>query len=203
MTAFVNSAQRVPVGPGTLYAAPLGTSEPTSVTGAWPANWVALGFTDKGNDRSWKPTFQAVEVDEELWPLRQVPSSYEGSVAFSLAEITAQNLLISMNAGIGSTLDTSATGTNPDGSVWVEPVTPGAEVRIMLGWDAATEGASPTNSSLLLGRSIFRQCIQTGEVKGSHQKGNNKYLYTVTFSLEKPFTGLQPFRDIFPSSVIA
>ncbi|MCU1494874.1 MAG: hypothetical protein JWO62_2638 [Acidimicrobiaceae bacterium] len=198
---FISTAQRVPVGPGTLYVAPLGTTEPTSVTGQWAAGWVAVGFTDKGNDRSWKPTYQAVSVDEELWPLRQVPDMYEGSVAFSMAEITVQNTVLAYNGGITTTQAAGVMGTNPDGSQWVEPPLPGAEIRVMIGWDAAFEGSAPGNTTPLLGRTIYRQCIQTGEVKGSHQKGNNKYLYTVTFSFEKPSTGLNPFRDIFPASV--
>lgn len=201
--AFTSSAQRIPVGPGTLYAAPLGTTEPTSVTGAWPANWVLLGYTDKGNDRSWKPTFQAVEVDEELWPVRQVPSMYEGSVAFSMAEITMQNAILSLNGGIGSSTLTDISGNDGAGTDWYEPPAPGEEVRIMLGWDAANKGAVPKATDPILGRSIFRQCIQTGEVKETMQKGNNKKLFTVTFSFENPSSGLKPFRDLLPSGVAA
>jgi hypothetical protein len=160
-----------------------------------------IGFTDKGNDFSWKPTFQPVEVDEEIMPLRQVPSMYEGTVSFAIAEITVQNLLAALNGGIGSSLNAAQTGSNADGSLWVEPGTPGTEQRLMIGWDAANEGAAPKATDPILGRAIYRQCVQTGEIKGTHQKGNNKYLYAVTFSFEKPATGLQPWRNIFPASV--
>ena len=198
---FTPSAQRIPVGPGTLYVAPLGTTEPTSVTGAWPAAWVEIGYTDKGNDFSWKPTFQPVEVDEELWPVRQVPSTYEGSVAFSMAEITLQNAQIALNAGVGSTLDASTTGSDGLGTSWQEAPAPGAEVHVMVGWDAATEGAVPVGNAPYLGRQIYRECVQTGEIKSTFQKGNQKRLFTVTFSFIKPSTGLQPFRILLPGTV--
>lgn len=202
MAVFTPSAQRIQVGPGTLYAAPIGTTEPTAVSGAWPAGWVELGYTDKGNDRSWKPTVQEVTVDEEIWPVRNTITEYAATVMFSLAENTAQNAMLALNAGIGSSQLTAVTGVNPDGSIWVEPPTPGSEQRIMLGWDLLPKGAtSPGNTGYVLGRSIYRQCLQTGELKMSRQKGNQKALITITFALEFPATTLQPFRDIFPASL--
>lgn len=201
MPPFQSSAQRIPVGPGTLYVAPLGTTEPTSVTGAWPANWVKIGYTDKGNDFSWKPSFQAVEVNEELWPVRQVPNMYEGSVAFSMAEYTVQNNIVALNGGIGSSQLAGIQGNDGAGTDWFEPPAPGEEVRIMVGWDAANKGATPVATDPILGRAIYRQCIQTGEIKASMQKGSNKKLITVTYSFENPATGLKPFRELLPVGV--
>ena len=103
-----------------------------------------------------------------------------------------------VNAGVGTALDSAATGTNPDGSIWVEPPGPGQEVRVMLGWDSLPKGASIGNG---FGRVIYRQCINTTGVKISHQKGSAKSLFTVTFELENPTTGLPPFRDIFPANL--
>lgn len=194
------SGSRVEVGAGTLYVAPLGTVEPTAVTGAWPANWVALGYTDTGSTFSLQPSVQEVTVEEEYWPVREMITGYKGDLTFSLAETTAQNLLVAFNDGIGSGLNAAATGTNPDGSVWVEPPDIGLESRVMLGWDSLPKGATAGNS---FARLIARQCLQTGAVKIDRAKGSKKAMYTCTFSLEKPTTGLQPVRMIFPAALAA
>lgn len=199
MAVFNGSAQRVQVGPGTLYAAPLGTTEPTALTGAWPAGWVALGYTDKGNDRSHKPTVNGVEVDEEYYAIRQQVEMYDDSVSFSLAELTVVNRILALNGGIGTSSLSDITGTNPDTSVWVEPPDPGEEVQVMLGWDFIPKGGT---TGPVLGRSIYRQCLQSGEIKETMQKGaSNKRLLTVTFTLSRPATGLRPYRDILPASI--
>lgn len=199
------NGQRVVVGAGSIYAAPLGTTEPTAVTGAWPSGWIALGYTDTGSEFQIAPKVSPVEVEEEYWPIRQAITSYEGSMTFALAEATAQNLSLALNSGIplGNTANT--TGTNSDGSVWVEPPIAGAEPRIMLGWDSLPEGTSQpaaanTGFANPFQRLIVRQCLQTGTMKMMHRKGNNKLTYSCVFSLEKP-VGVQPVRFIFPAGL--
>lgn len=192
MAAF--NPNHVVVGPGTLYAAPLGTTEPTAITGAWPAGWTSLGYTDTGSDFDFKPTMQPLEVEEELWPLRQVPTTYEGSLTFALAESTQQNIALVLNAGVGTGL--AGTGTNTDGSLWVETPAPGLETRIMLGWDALPEAS--TSGSNAVARLIVRQALQTGQVKRQAAKGSKKSVWACTFTFEKP-QGVQPFRWIVPS----
>ena len=189
---------RVKVGPGTLYAAPLGTTEPVSVTAAWPSAWKPLGYTDTGSDFSLNPSTAQVQVEEEYWPVREVITGYAGSLTFALAEVTAQNLVVVLNGGIAA-VSSAVQGTNPDGSVWVEPPDIGQEVRIMLGWDALPK-AGVTGDPF--GRLIARQCLQTGTVKVTRRKGNNKATYAATFTLEKP-ANVQPFRFITPASLAA
>lgn len=191
----VFDTQNIKIGPGTLYAAPLGTTEPTSVTGAWAAGWTPLGFTDQGSSFAFGPAVSPVEVEELFWPVKQAITSYSGKMTFVLAETTRQNLALALNAGIGSTLDASSEGTNGDGSLWQEPPAQGSEVRVMLGWDSIPEAG--TASTDPYNRIIIRQCIQTGMVTTTHRKGNNKTMYACEFALEFPYTGLQPFRFIF------
>lgn len=194
----------VVVGPGTLYAAPLGTTEPTALTGAWPSGWVPLGYTDSGSTFAAAPQTAALEVEEELDPIKVVTTGRTITQVFSLAQQTAQLLLLAINAGVGvggvgTGLVANTTGVNAgDGSIWVEPPVLGTEVRVMLGWDSLPEAATGTNA-VTFGRLILRQCFQTGTITQTRQKGNNKSLYTCTFTLEKPTTGLQPYRQIFPS----
>jgi hypothetical protein len=206
------NGSRVVVGAGTLYVAPLGTLEPASVTGAWPSGWATLGYTDTGSEFQIAPKVSPVEVEEEYWPIRQAITTYEGSLTFALAEATAQNLLLALNAGfpIGSPPNQTQTGystgnvgTYPtggnsqfaagtgDGTIWVTPPIAGTESRVMIGWDSLPEGttAPPVFSTGFANpfqRLVARQCLQTGTMKMMHRKGNNKLTYACTFSLEKP-----------------
>lgn len=193
---------RIVVGAGTLYAAPLGTTEPTAVTGQWPTGWQALGYTDTGSDFEITPKVAAIEVEEEYWPIRQAITSYDGSLTFALAEQTRQNLAIALNAGLGSALVSSTQSTNPDGSINQTSVPAGTEAHIMLGWDSIAEAGSSANLNTgfdyPFGRLIIRKCFQTGAMKIMRRKGNNKATYACVFSLEKP-AGVEPINMIFPA----
>lgn len=181
---------RVDVGPGTLYAAPLGTTEPTSVTGTWPAGWTSLGYTDAGSTFSLNPTVASVEVEESYWPVRNVITAYAGTLTFALAEETLQNWLLALNAGIGSSQLAAAHGTSgTDSSIWAEVPDIGTEVRVMLGWDAL----NPSLAGTPFGRLVVRQALQTGTVTAQRRKGANKTSLACTFTFEKPAT-TQPFR---------
>jgi hypothetical protein len=187
-------------GAGTLYAAPIGTTEPTTVTGAWPAGWVALGYTDQGSELDLKPTTQAVTVEEEYWPIRNVLVTYEGTLTAALSEYTQQNILFALNAGIGTGQVSGTSGVESDGSIWTEMPAIGSEVRVMLGWDALPEGATQGQYGIF--RAIVRQALQTGTVKTIRRKGSVKATIAIQFMLEKPL-GVNPFRYIQPASWVS
>jgi hypothetical protein len=190
----VFNTNNIKIGAGTLYAAPLGTTEPTAVTGSWPAGWAPLGFTDQGSSFAFGPAVSPVEVEELFWPVEQAITSYSGKMSFVLAETTRQNLALVLNAGIGTTTDAASQGVNGDGSIWQEPPAQGSEVRVMLGWDSIPEAGSSAVDPFT--RIIVRQALQTGMVTRLARKGNNKSMFACEFSLEFPRTGLQPFRFI-------
>jgi len=195
MAAF--DPTEIDVGPGTLYAAPLGTTEPTAVTGAWPAGWVALGYTTGGTSDSFAPTFAPITVEEELDPVTNIATGRVVTVSFALAQITARNLLLAYNAGIGSSLYAGASGFNADGSMWVEPVPFGSETRVMIGWDAIPKAGTTTALPNNMQRKIYRKCLQTGAITGSHKKGNAMNTINNVFTLEVPSGGLALVRTIF------
>lgn len=89
----------VTTGPGTLYYAPLGTTEPASRTEAWPAGWVAVGYTAEGHSFSSSLSIDDVEVAELLDPVRRVTTKRDTKVAFAMAEITLAHLKLLMNGG--------------------------------------------------------------------------------------------------------
>lgn len=189
----------VKVGPGTLYAAPIGTTEPTALTGAWPAGWVTLGYTDAGSVLALTPTVEDVVVAEEAYPVDSEVVTYAGSLAFIMAEDTARNYRFALNAGITGDVVAGTSGSTDDGGSWVEPADVGNEKKVMLGWDALPKGGTSGTSS---GRLIVRRTLQVGEIGTPFQKAPNKRVVPVNFRILKP-TGLQPIRRMFPADLAA
>lgn len=179
--------------PGVLFWAPLGTAEPThAVTGSvfsdsWPVAWLALGATDAGSNFKWKTSFDKIEVEEFLDPIKYVTTGREGSIAFALASINMANFKRSLNGGTVTVTGTGATTM----SSYVPPAA-GAEVRCMIGWESldSTE------------RLICYQTINTGEVSIQRKKGKDKAVLPVEFSLEIPSSG-NPFRYLTAGTVRA
>lgn len=187
---------KVKVGPGTLYVAPIGTSEPTSISGAWPAGWAQLGYTDAGSTFDYGTTTEPVEVEEEKFPIDHTTTGANGSITFALAETTANNLLIALNAGVSADRAANTTGSITDGS-WVEPTALGSEKRVMIGWDSLDYNQAGS----AFGRIVARKCLQTGSISLSRRKSpSGKSTYSCTFTFEKP-TGAQPFRAFFPTAL--
>lgn len=188
------NAGHVVVGAGTLWAAAIGSPEPAvgvllpitspATAVAWPSAWTQLGYTLDGSEFDWTPKLDALEVAEQLAPLRYVTSSVEAKVMFALAEITANHVSIAFNGGV----ITTASGI----STFVPPIV-GAEVRLMLGWDRL-DG---------LERIIWRQCVQTGTVKQTHKRPPNMNSLPVEFNLEAPTSGSALFTHYFDSSLAA
>lgn len=210
----VFNTNNIKIGAGTLYAAPLGSTEPVSVTAAWPAAWVPLGFTDQGSSFAFGPTVAPVEVEELFWPVQQAITSYTGKMSFVLAETTRQNLALSLNSGIGSSTVAGSQGANVDGSLWQEGPQPGQDVRVMLGWDAldlGTPAADLLSAADPYGRIIIRQALQIGQLTTVHRKGNNKTMYACEFGLEYPshasvgpaVPSTQPLRFLFEPNLAA
>jgi hypothetical protein len=189
----------IKISAGTLYIAPLGNTEPSAVTGAWPSGWVPLGYTDQGSTFTFGPTTAQVTVEEEFYPVDEAIVSYAGKVTFVLAETTRQNLAIALNAGIPGSpnFPSGIEGVNPDGSLWLEPPDPGTEQRVMIGWDALNKAnVTQTTGGEPFTRFVVRKTLQTGQVTRTARKGNNKAMYAVEFSVIKP-TGVRPFRFTF------
>jgi hypothetical protein len=89
----------VTTGPGTLMYAPLGTTEPATRVAAWPAGWVAVGYTAEGHSFSSSLSIDDVEVAELLDPVRRVTTKRDTKVAFAMAEITLAHLKLLLNGG--------------------------------------------------------------------------------------------------------
>lgn len=157
----------ITLGPGMLYIAPLGSTEPVDLATAWDAAWTLLGYTDEGSEFSYKLDTDDVTVAEELDPIKTATNSREAKVSFALAEVTATNLKRAMNGG------TITAGT---GIVTFEPPDLGTETRTMLGFEAENHEE----------RWVYRQCFSNGEVTMPRKKGSDKTIIAVEYKLEKP-----------------
>lgn len=126
----------VTTGPGTLMYAPLGTTEPATRVAAWPAGWVAVGYTAEGHSFSSSLSIDDVEVAELLDPVRRVTTKRDTKVAFAMAEITLAHLKLLLNGGT----------TTPDSQVITDAATTNA--------DATLTSASAAFTSDDVGKSI-------------------------------------------------
>ena len=165
-------ANTVSVGGGTIYMAPLGTAEPTTVSGPW-TSWVDLGYTEKGLTFSISTTTADVLVDEEFYALSTSVTAKSGRVAFALSQLTSKNLQVANNGG---------TITTTGGYTVFTPPAPGVEQRIMLAWAAAALDESY----------IWRKCFQVGNAATQRSKVLPQALLPVEFNVEKP-AGADPW----------
>lgn len=180
---------KVKVGPGILYVAPLLSTEPTNLTTAWATvdvDWVPIGYTEEGHEATVEPSFEPIEVAEELEPIRYEETTREITVAFSAAELTYANLARALNGG---TVVTSGAGANQ--IVTFEPPALGSVTRLMLGWESQDHEE----------RWVFRECTQTGSVAIPRRKAPDKALIPMEFKVVSPGGGVKPFKAIFASPV--
>lgn len=174
------TAAALGLGPGYLYIAPLGTTEPTDLATAWAsvsAAWVAIGYTEDGSELSYNPATSPVDVAEELDHIQVVTTGRESDVKFAMSQITATNLKYAFNGGV------LTPGT---GITTFEPPDLGTEVRVMLGFEAEDHTE----------RWVYRQCFQTGTITLGRHKGANNASIAVQFAMEKPATGSKLFKAI-------
>jgi hypothetical protein len=183
-----SDATFIKLGPGKLYAAAVGTAEPTDLTTALSATWLAgyLGFTDEGHTFTIAPSYDGVEVAESMLPIARVKTGVDMTLEFALAEVTAQNVQKALN---GATITSSGTGATAVDSL--EPLADGStEARIAVLWqsDAGDE------------RWVWRKCLQTGSVAIGRKKGSAKAVVPLSFLLEPVSSTVRPFRAIMKST---
>jgi hypothetical protein len=165
-------AGNVQLGPGRLYYAPLGTAEPTSASAALPSAWKVVGYTEEGTAIETELTSEAIEVAEELDPIRYVMTKRASRVVFTMVEATVSHLALALGAGAATT-DTGTAFEFPD---------PDAIVAVMFVWDKLDVPGS------LNRRWVFRQCTPSGTIALTVRKAPAKSAIPVTFNVEKPST---------------
>lgn len=169
--------------PGYLFIAPLLTSVPTNTvagsvfTDSWSASWISLGATEEGSQFTYSTTVEPISVAEFFDPITWRTTERAGSIAFNLASWTLSNYRRAVNGGTAALTATSGSGATSLGTL--EPVTPGSEVRAMIGWESLDATT----------RLICHQTIQGGEVEAAFAKAPALATIPCTFQMEVPTAG--------------
>jgi hypothetical protein len=173
------------VDPGWLFWAPLGTTLPSNTvvgsvfSDAWPGGWLPLGATVEGSTFSYEINVEAMSVAELFDPVKYATTGRTGSLAFALANWTLTNLKRALNGGIITV--TGATSTTM--SSYALP-TPGQEVRAMIGWESSDSTV----------RMVVLQALSSGTIEMAFQKAPDFAQIPVTWNMELPSGGAQPFN---------
>lgn len=178
------TTSNVHLGPGRLYVATLGTTEPTSATAVLGSAFNPVGYTEQGSAFSTNLTNSEVDVEEEVDPILYVLSKRANTLAVTLAETTRRNLALAVGGGAGAVNDATT----------FEPPDPGTEVGVMIVWDS-TLADTPASTNV---RWLFRQCKGGGTIAIPRRKAPNKATIAVTFNLEKPSSSA-PYK-VFPNA---
>lgn len=96
-------------GPGTLWSAPFGSTEPVTPQTALTTPWVDVGGTNGGADLMVKTTWFDLAVDQIVDTPGRRMTSRDISVKTNLAEATLANLALALNEA-STTVVTSGTG---------------------------------------------------------------------------------------------
>ncbi len=102
---MANDADAIVVaGTGRVLAAPVGTAAPADLTTAYGAAWVEMGFTNEnGVTFSDGKTVEDIAVWQGFYPVRQIVTAREGSVAFGLRQWDKFTVPLAFGGGVIST----------------------------------------------------------------------------------------------------
>jgi hypothetical protein len=170
---------------GYLFWAPLATSIPTNTvagsvfTDSWSGPWVSLGATEEGTEFNYELSVEAVSVAEFLDPVKYVTTGRTSSIAFNLTNYTLTNLTKAMNGTASSVVS----GTGATLLSRARPLTPGTEVRAMIGWE------SLDNTVRLIGY----QALSSGRITSAFKKAPSIAVIPFQFNFEVPVSGI-PFE---------
>lgn len=166
------SSDQTKVGPGLLYVAAIGTTEPSTsadlAAASLPSAWREVGYTEDGSVFKYETKFEGVEVAEELDEISTHLTARTGSLEFKMKQASARNLRLALNLG--------ATGAN-DGTT-IEPPDPSGMVRVMLLHVSDDAGA--------VRGYLWRQCFNVSGLEIDWSKAPKATLFPVMFRTEKP-----------------
>lgn len=176
------STAEVAVDVGILYAAPIGTTEPTGASSVLDTAWREVGYTEDGSKFTTTVDSQEILVEELLDPVRYANVKRTSKLSFVMAQASARNLLLALNQGAAGTVA---------GGQSIAPVDSASEVRVMLLWQSEATGASQS-------RLLCRQAYNVGNLEMDLKQAPDKHKIPVEFNLEKP-TSSAAFT-IFPNN---
>ncbi len=175
---------RVKLGPGRLYYAPLGTAEPTTASAALPSAWQPVGYTEDGTEVATNITSEDVVVAEEYDPSDNVMTARSTVLSLTMAEARKSNLLLALG-GDGSATD--------DGTGFEFPNAENIPGVIMV-WDSDMGTVTANNR-----RWVFRKVKPSGNVSVVRRKAPAKNSITASLTAVKPDATLEAVK-VFPNA---
>lgn len=154
-------------GPATLYWAPFGSAEPTTLATAPAAPWIDLGGTNDGLELEVADEYAQLTVDQLLMAPESRRTSRAVTLKTNLAEATLENFARTIN----NSQPVTATGTKS------------------LDLDDGVAAFQPTYSAILLDgyapggqrrRIVIRKTLQTDSTAHSYKK-DDQTLFPATF----------------------
>jgi hypothetical protein len=165
------TAANLNLGAGTLYWAPLASTEPMNLTTAWAVAWKKIGYTQEGHTMTYDLTTEDIYVAEEIEPVLVENTKLAVMVGFAMAEMTVQSLTLALNGGTVTTTATETTFDPPNPAL--------APTAVMLGWESRSADE----------RIVWRNCVQTKAVEIKRAKAPTYVTLPVAFKVLKPSSG--------------
>jgi hypothetical protein len=174
-------------GPGTLYSGAFAGAEPADSAVATPpasAVWTDVGGTQDGVKLSTKQTYFELEVDQVVDVPGRRLSKREMFIETNLAEVTLDNIILSLNGG---TKTASASFATYDPDAANAGAVPTYKAFIFDGW---APGLLPFNR-----RFIVRRVLSVEGFESEYKK-DGQTLLPVRFAAHYVSASTRPFRII-------
>ena len=146
-----NADSIVVAGNGTVYVAPVGSTQPTTPTASPAAAWLDLGYvSEDGVTFTESKDIEDVLAWQSFYPVRKIVTGKEASLAFVLREWDERSIALAFGGG---------TVTQPSAGVWrYEPPAPGTlDLRaMMIDWQDGTK-----NYRLIIPRGLVVEAVET------------------------------------------
>jgi hypothetical protein len=162
----------VKLGPGRLYYAPIGTTEPVSASATLPSAWQVIGYTEAGSTIDIAMSAEDIVVAEEIDPIGNVMTARTQKLSFEMVETTKRRLLLATGGGAAAA-DDATPFELPDVS---------ALVPVMFVWDSDLSTV-PTSANA---RWLLRSASPSGTISRKAVKAPGKRSFAVEFSCFKP-----------------
>lgn len=184
------NATNLVMGPGKMYTAAFGTTEPadsTVNTAVTATGWTDVGGTMGGLTLEVTPTYTELEVDQIVDSPGRRLTKREMTVSTAMAEPTMANLALVLNGG------TTVTGS---GYAAYDPI-------------VASSATQPTYIAIILDgwapggafnrRAIARKCLSTAKVDFLYAK-DKQSVFDVTFNLHYVSSSIAPIHLVDQTS---
>jgi hypothetical protein len=177
-------------GPGTLYTASFGATEPTDATvntAPSASTWIDSGGTQDGVELTIDREFMEMEVDQIVDIAGRRLTKRDFQIKTNLAEPTLVNLKLANNGG---TITASAAFQTYDPDDTVAATQPTYSAILFDGYAPQSVAAATMRR-----RVVVRKVLSIESIESSYKK-DEMTLYPVTFGAHYVSASIKPFRII-------